>query len=251
MLLCKIFFTFVEVNQGDIMKKTIGIIGGMTPKSTVLMYNHIINMYQNKFDDYAFPEILIYSVSFQNYVNWMQNNNWDTITDELIKTVLSLAKTGADFCVISTNTMHKVFDQIEKESPIPLLNIIDEVAEEITSQGLKKVTLLGTRYTMSDSFYKQRLKKHGIETVVPDKQDIEIINKIIFNELGKEIITSDSQKKVIEIIKNLKLQGSQGVILGCTELPLIINEKNSPTKIFDSVEILSCKALNYSLHADS
>ncbi len=229
------------------MKKTIGILGGMTPKSTALIYNDIIDSYQKQFNDYSFPELLIYSVSFQNYVDWMQDGNWDAIADGLIKAVHSLDKAGADFCIISTNTMHKVYDRIEKESPVPMLNIIDAVADEITRCGLKKVTLLGTRYTMSDTFYTEGLKKHGIETVVPEKNDIDVIHDIIFEELGKEIINDDSRKKIITIIENLHSQGSEGVILGCTELPLIINEENSPTKIFDSVKILSSKALNYSL----
>ncbi|MFO7889471.1 MAG: amino acid racemase [bacterium] len=229
------------------MKKTIGIIGGMTPKSTALIYNNIIDSYQKKYNDYGFPEILIYSVSFQNYISWMQNGNWDAIADALIKVVHSLHNAGADFCIISTNTMHKIYDRIEKKSPIPMLNIIDAVADEITSFGIKKVTLLGTRYTMSDTFYKEGLKKYGIDTIVPDKQDIDVINNIIFEELGKEIINNDSKKKIINIIKYLNLKGSEGVILGCTELPLIINEENSPTKIFDSVKILSSKALMYSL----
>jgi len=229
------------------MKKTIGILGGMTPKSTALIYNDIIDSYQQKFNDYAFPEILIYSVSFQNYIDWMQDGNWDAIADGLIKIVHSLDKAGADFCIISTNTMHKVYDRIEKKSPVPMLNIIDAVADEINNCGIKKVTLLGTRYTMSDTFYTEGLKKHGIETIVPDKHDIDVINNIIFEELGKKIITENSRKKIIAIIEDLLSKGSEGVILGCTELPLIINEENSPIKIFDSVKILSSKALMYSL----
>ncbi len=230
------------------MKKTIGIIGGMTPKSTILLYNNIIDLYQKKFNDYAFPEILIYSVSFQDYLNWMESDNWNAITEELIKILHSLNKAGADFCIIAANTIHKVFEKIENKSPIPILNIIDAVAEKITSYGIKEVTLLGTRYTMMEKFYKSRLLKFGIKSIVPDKQNIDLIDNIILKELGKEIINDDSRKKIINIIESLKSKGSQGVILGCTELPLLIHKKNTPTKIFDSVEILSYKALTYSLN---
>ncbi len=220
------------------MKKTIGIIGGMTPKSTALIYNNIIDIYQKKFNDYAFPKIIIYSVSFQNYIDGMKKDNWDSIAEELLKITHSLNKAGADFCIIAANTMHKVFDKIENRSPLPILNIIDAVAEKITDAKIKNVTLLGTRYTMIDSFYRDRLRKFGIKTLVPDKNYIDIIHDIILNELGKEIINNESRKIIINIIEGLNAKGSQGLILGCTELPLII----------DTVKILSSQALAYSLN---
>ena len=137
------------------MKKIIGIIGGMTPESTTLYYEHIIHTYEKRYGDYAFPEVLIYSVSFQDYVDWMNQEKWESIAGGLTQAVLMLENAGADFIVIATNTMHLLFDKLQSRIQMPLISIIDAVAESIKAAGFKKVGLLGTEFTMNHPFYKQ------------------------------------------------------------------------------------------------
>ena len=229
------------------MSKTIGIVGGMTPESTTTYYEHITRTFQKRFGDYGFPEIIIFSVSFQKYIDWMYSGRWDVIAESLTNAVIALKNSGADFAVIATNTMHKVFSQIVKESPIPIISIIDTTAEAIRKKGIKTAGLLGTRFTMEDPFYKNGLTRHGIKTLVPQKQDQEIVNDVIFNELGKGDIKHDSKLKYIEIVKRLQKMGADGVILGCTEIPLLICEKECGIPLFDTALLHAEKALNFAL----
>jgi len=229
------------------MAKTIGIVGGMTPESTTIYYEYITRTYQKRVGDYSFPEILIYSVSFQQYENWMTNGNWDLIANGLIRAVHSLIKAGAEFGVIATNTMHKVFDIIQEKSSIPLISIIDATAEAILKKEMETVGLLGTIFTMREAFYKNGLKKYGIKTIVPNDQEQKIVYEIIFKELGKGEIKKDSRQKVIDIVHRLHVQGAEGVILGCTEIPLLITEKDCEVPLFDTARIHAEKALQYSL----
>lgn len=229
------------------MAKTIGIVGGMTPESTTSYYEYITRTYQKRFGDYSFPEIVIYSVSFQQYEDWMNDGHWDLIAGGLIRAVRSLAKAGADFAVIATNTMHKVFDKIQEKSSVPLISIIDATAEDILKRGMETVGLLGTIFTMREAFYKNGLKKYGIRTLVPDDHEQKIVNEIIFRELGKGEIKKGSKQKYIDIVHRLHAQGAEGVILGCTEIPLLISEKDCGVPLFDTALIHAEKALQYSL----
>ena len=229
------------------MAKTIGIVGGMTPESTTTYYEHITRTYHERFGNYAFPEIVIFSVSFQKYVDWMQVGQWDTITQGLVKAVRSVKNAGADFAVIATNTMHKVFDQVQARVPLPLLSIIQATAEAIQEENLKTVGLLGTRFTMSKSFYKEGLARAGIQTLVPDIEEQKLVNKVIFEELGIGKINSESKEKFIQIVRRLHNSGAQGVILGCTEIPLLINEKDCGVRLFDTAVLHADQALAFSL----
>ena len=229
------------------MSKTIGIVGGMTPESTVYYYKHIIETYYKEFQDYAFPEIIIYSVSFQQYVDWMNIGNWSAITEGLVKVVVSLKNGGADFAVIATNTMHKVFHEIEQKSPIPLLSIIDTTAKTIKKKNIRNVGLLGTIFTMREKFYKEGLAKFGIKTLVPDEHDQQVVNRIIFDELGKGEIKKASKKIYMQIINRLERMGAEGVVLGCTEIPLLVDEKDSKLPLFNTSAIHAEEALKFSL----
>jgi len=229
------------------MSKTIGIVGGMSPESTTMYYEVITRTYQDRFGDYGFPEIIIFSVSFQKYVNWMHRNAWDKIANGLIEAIVRLKNGGAHFAIIATNTMHKVFDQIQKESPLPLLSIIDATAEAIQSKKMKTIGLLGTRFTMAESFYKERLGEWGIKTLVPDDQGQKIVNQIVFDELGKGKIRKESKQKCLTIVQRLHQRGVQGVILGCTELPLLIQEKDCGIPLFNTAVLHAEKVLQYSL----
>ena len=229
------------------MSKTIGILGGMTPESTVSYYQHITRSYIERFGDFGFPETIIYSVSFQEYEDWMISGNWDSIAEGLSRGIASLKRGGADFAVIATNTMHKVFPQLKENSPIPLISIIDATAEAIRERNMKTVGLLGTSFTMSEPFYLEGLAAYGITAIVPDKEGQKTINDIIFYELGKGILTDESRQKYVNIVYKLHEEGAEGVILGCTEIPLLIKEEDCGVPLFDTAVIHAEKALKYAL----
>lgn len=227
--------------------KTIGILGGMTPDSTALYYEHIIRTYQSRFDDYAFPPIVIYSVSFQDYVDWMFAGKWDKIAVGLSEGMQNLEKAGAGVGVIATNTMHKVFDRVASSVSIPLISIIDATAENILEKKIKTVGLLGTIFTMEQDFYKEGLQKFGIEVVVPSGADQQTVNRIILDELGKGVIREESRKRYLDIIRGMQADGAEGIVLGCTEIPLLIQQEHCDIPVFDTTVIHAEKVLNYSL----
>lgn len=229
------------------MAKKIGILGGMTPESTTSYYERIVHSYMKRFRDYSFPEIIIYSVSFQQYVDWMNSGNWREITAGLLDGLSSLAQAGAEFAVIATNTMHKVFPALSEESGIPLLSIVDATAEAVMAEKLQTVALLGTRFTMADTFYQDGLQRYGITTLVPEQDDQLLINDIIFSELGKGIITQTSRDRYLTIIEKLVSEGAEGVILGCTEIPLLIRPEDAALPLFDTAVIHAEAALTRSL----
>ncbi len=230
------------------MAKTIGILGGMTPESTTVYYEHITRTYQKRHGDYGFPEIIIYSVSFQRYENWMISGQWDNIAEGLTQAVLSLSKAGADFCVIATNTMHKVFGHIQSHSPIPLLSIIETTAEAIQNRKMNTVGLLGTRFTMREAFYRDGLAEFGIQTIIPNDEDLKTVDDIIFHELGKGVIRQESREKYVDIVRRLHSQGAEGVVLGCTEIPLLISEADCDVPLFNTTILHAEKALEYALN---
>lgn len=230
------------------MAKTIGILGGMTPESTTVYYEHITRTYQKRHGDYGFPEIIIYSVSFQRYENWMISGQWDNIAEGLTQAVLSLSKAGADFCVIATNTMHKVFGHIQSHSPIPLLSIIEATAGAILDRKMDTVGLLGTRFTMREAFYRDGLAEFGIQTIIPNDEGLKIVDDIIFHELGKGVIRQESREKYVDIVRRLHSQGAEGVILGCTEIPLLISEADCDVPLFNTTILHAEKALEYALN---
>ena len=229
------------------MSKTIGILGGMTPESTVTYYQHITRTYIERYGNYGFPPIIVHSVSFQQYEDWMLAGEWNAIAEGLTKAVISLKNGGADFIVIATNTMHKVFHLIQKKSPLPLISIIDATAEEIQKRKMETVGLLGTIFTMKESFYKDGLKNHGIRTLVPEALDQDIVNQIIFDELGRGILKQESREQYIEIVHRLHEKGAEGVILGCTEIPLLIKEEDCGIPLYDTAVIHAEKALEVAL----
>ena len=229
------------------MHKKIGILGGLSPESTVIYYLRIVRRYQELFGDHSYPEIIIYSVSFQKFVDWMAKDRWNEITEELIRDIRNLAAAGADFALIATNTMHLVFDKVEEASPIPLINIVDATAESIRKEKINAVGLLGTVFTMERDFYREGLAKYGIETLVPKKEDRDYIDKVIFGELCKGLIREESRNSFKRIIEELTGRGAEGIVLGCTEIPLLIGEKDVSTRIFDTATIHADKALDLAI----
>lgn len=219
------------------MKKslTIGIVGGMSSESTVTYYQHIIRRHQAEFGNHGYPRIVIASVSFQQYIDWQHQGDWNRIADELAKEFRALAAAGADFAILATNTMHKVLPQID--SPLPVLNVLDAVADKSKATGVKKLGLTGTRFTMSDGFYADGLKERGLSVVLPEADEQEIIHNIIYEELISGIVSPSSQEKFIEITKNLSRRGAEAVLLGCTELELLVRDFSSQSNFIDSTKV--------------
>lgn len=227
--------------------KTIGILGGVSPESTITYYEHIVRTYCKRFGDHSYPEILIYSVSFQTIMDWQREKMWDKIEKLLINCIIRLNKGGADFGLIASNTMHFVFEKVQKRSPIPLISIIDATAEEIKKEGIDTVGLLGTAFTMSQGFYREKLLHSGINVLVPREKEQKYINRVIHKELINGKVIPRSREGFLKIIKSLVDRRAQGVILGCTEIPLLVRDEDSPVKLFDTTKIHADKALSYAI----
>ncbi len=222
--------------------KTVGLIGGMSWESTVTYYKLLNETIKNELGGYHSAKILLYSVDFAPIVQHQANGEWDKSAKVLGEVALKLQNAGADFIVICTNTMHKVAPEIQQQISIPIIHIADATADELLENNINKVALLGTKYTMTQDFYKSRLIAKGIEVVIPDEQGIETVNNVIYNELCMGIISDSSRKEYQKVIDKLKDQGAKGVILGCTEIGLLINSDQSSLPVFDTTKIHAKKA---------
>ena len=229
------------------MHKRIGILGGMSPESTVAYYEYITRTYTERFGDYGYPEVLIYSVSFQPYVDWPNQDRWDLVADGLSQAAQKLVAAGAEVILIATNTMHLVFDEVQSRVEVPMLSLLDATAEAIQGRGLSTVGLLGTRFTMEKSFYQDALARHGISTLVPDAGDRAYVNRVIYDELVAGQIRDESRAGYLAIIRKLAEQGAQGIVLGCTEIPLLVDEASAGIPLFDTTQIHAEAALNYAI----
>ena len=229
------------------MHKRIGILGGMSPESTVAYYEYLTRTYTERYGDYGYPEILIYSVSFQPYVDWPNQDRWDLVAQGLSEAAQKLEAAGADFIVIATNTMHLVFDQVQANVTVPMLSLLDVVGDAILTRGIETVGLLGTRFTMEKSFYQEALARQGITVLVPGAQDRAYVNGVIYDELVAGQIRDESRAGYVAIIHKLAEQGAEGIILGCTEIPLLVSEDDAGMPLFDTTLIHAEAALNYAL----
>ena len=225
--------------------KTIGLIGGMSWESTVTYYKIINETVKEKLGGLHSAKCILYSVDFQEIEECQANGNWEKSGEILGEAANNLEKAGVDFIVICTNTMHKVVNQIKEKISIPILHIAEMTAEKILEKGLKNIALLGTKYTMEQDFYKSKLIEKGINVIIPDKNDIEIINEVIYDELCLGIINSNSKKKFLEIVDKLRNKGSEGIILGCTEIGLLIKNEDTDVPLFDTAIIHAEQAAIY------
>jgi len=224
--------------------KRIGILGGTSPESTVTYYRRITREYTRRFGDHGYPEILIYSVSFQRYVDWMLSEDWGALADATAQGLSALCDAGAEIGLMATNTSHRVFDEVAAAVPIPLLSILDVVAGRLVELGCRRAALLGTRFTMEGSFYPDHLSDRGIETVVPSVAEQGEVNRIIFEELSRGTILSESKAAVLGIARCLVEAGADAVILGCTELPLLIEPEDLPVPVLDTTILHADAALD-------
>jgi len=227
--------------------KTIGLIGGMSWESTVTYYKIINETVKEKLGGLHSAKCILYSVDFQEIEECQANGNWEKSGEILGEAAYNLEKAGADFIVICTNTMHKVVNQIKEKISIPILHIAEMTAEKILEKGLKNIALLGTKYTMEQDFYKSKLIEKGINVIIPDKNDIETINEVIYDELCLGSINFNSKKKFLEIVDKLRSKGAEGIILGCTEIGLLIKNEDTDVPLFDTAIIHAEQAAMYSI----
>lgn len=228
--------------------KKIGLIGGMSWESSLEYYRIINETIKQKLGGLHSAKCILYSVDFAETNTLQHEGKWKDLTELMIEAAQKLEKAGAEFIVICTNTMHKTAGDIQNNVNIPILHIADATAEKILSKGLRKVGLLGTKFTMEEDFYKRRLKERfDIEVIIPDSNEREIIHNIIYNELCLGILKHSSKERFQKVIKNLAANGAEGVILGCTEIPLLIKEEDVDIPLFDTTNIHAKSAVEFAL----
>ncbi len=225
------------------MPKHIGIVA-CSAEGASLCYRTICIEGENYLGKrYAHPEVTMHGFSFEEYMHYIENDDWEKVADMMIKSAEKVAKTGAEFAICPDNTIHRAFKMVVEKSPIPWLHIADEVAKVARERGFKCVGILGTKYLMESEVYPEYFKKYGISYKIPDKEDRILINSIIFDELVYGVFKDESRKKFYEIIQKLKDSGCDAVVLGCTEIPLLVREEESPLPTLDSTRILARAAL--------
>lgn len=222
--------------------KVIGLIGGMSWESTVTYYQVINETVKQQLGGLHSAKCLLYSVDFAEIEKCQANGDWEKSADILSEAAISLEKAGADFIIICTNTMHKVVPMIQSRLAIPIIHIAEATADELEKQNIVKAALLGTKYTMTQDFYKKKLIDRGIEVIIPAEQDIEIVNSVIYDELCLGVISPESKAEYIRIINELTERGAQAVILGCTEIGLLIKQADVEIPLLDTTVIHATKA---------
>lgn len=222
--------------------KTIGLLGGMSWESTTDYYRLINETVKKKLGGLHSAKCILYSVDFEEIERYQFSNQWGECAHILGRACLSLEQAGADFIVICTNTMHKIVDQIQLQIKIPILHIADVTAQELKNHKINQVGLLGTKFTMKEDFYKNRLIEKGIEILIPDQDKCEKISTIIYNELCLGQINDDSKQFYLKVINELHQKGAQGIILGCTEIGELIQQKDTSVPLFDTTFIHAVKA---------
>ena len=228
--------------------KTIGLLGGMSWESTLKYYRAINTGVQKALGGFHSAKIILYSFDFEPIEQLQAKGDWPGMARELSDAAQRVQAAGADFLLICTNTMHKVAPEIEAAIQIPIIHIADATAEVLVHEGIKTVGLLGTAFTMEQAFYKDRLANNfGLKVLVPDEDDREIIHKIIFQELVMGKIEADSKAEYLRIIDSLAGQGAEGVILGCTEIGMLINQSDTSVRLFDTTYIHAEKAVEYAI----
>lgn len=228
--------------------KTLGLIGGMSWESTIPYYSTINEYVKNQLGGLHSAKIILHSVDFHDIEQLQSQGDWQQAARVLSDIAMGLEKAGAEAIVICTNTMHKVADAVENASQLPLLHIADATGESIAKQGMKKVGLLGTRYTMEQDFYRQRIRdRYGIDVIIPDSAGRETVNRVIYEELCQGKIDAGSRQAYREIITQLERQGAEGIILGCTEIPLLLSANDANVPLFDTTTLHAIAAAKYAL----
>lgn len=227
--------------------KTLGLIGGLSYVSTLTYYKTINELTYEKLGGENSARLLLYSLNFQDYRTFADSGNWQGMEDSLTEISDLLENAGAQCIVICSNTPHLLADKVRKRINLPLIHIAEETGKEIKKSGIKKIGLLGTKFTMDSKFYNEKLAELGIETVIPDEKDRAYIHHMIINEFCKDIFKPETKQGYLNIIEKLKQQGIEGVILGCTEINLLLNQNDLDIKVFDTIQIHCKAAVDFSL----
>jgi aspartate racemase len=233
---------------GWIDMKTIGLLGGMTWHSTVEYYRLINRGVQERLGGNSSARCILYSVEFGEVESLQETGGWEALNGFMAEAARRIEQAGADFLLICANTMHRTAPAVEAAISIPLLHIGDAAAAAVCEQGLHAVGLLGTRFTMEQDFYRDRLEqRYGLRVLVPEEEERTVINEIIYRELGRGIILDASRSAYLSVIRNLQLRGAEGVILGCTEIPLLVRSGDYPLPLFDTTALHAAAAVEWAL----
>jgi aspartate racemase len=228
--------------------KTIGMIGGMSWESSLEYYRIMNQAVKEKLGGFHSAPCILYSVDFDDVEKLQHQGDWASLNRLMIEAAQRVKKAGADFLIICTNTMHKMADEVQKAIQIPLLHIVDVTAKAVRANGQSRVGLLGTKFTMEQDFYKGRLHEmHGIDVLIPEDKERQVIHDILYNELCLGEIKELSKGKFQSIIQNLVKRGAQGVILGCTEIPLILSQEDAEIPLYDTTALHARAAVDFAL----
>lgn len=235
-----------------ISMKTIGVLGGMSSQATGEYYRLLNTGISSNRGGWNTAELLLYSVNFANIEAFVRREQWDDAADYLVAKAIQLEQGGADFIVMVSNTMHRVAPLIEAAIQIPLIHIVDVAAEEIKKHGVSKVGVLGTKPVMEADFYRDRFRQHGIEAIAPSNEQCQIIDTIIFDELVFGMLKDESRNVYLDIMRDLAEQEAQGIVLGCTEIEMLVKPKDIPElPLFDTTALHCQKAVNLALGVES
>ena len=227
--------------------KTVGLIGGMSWESTITYYQLLNEGVKDALGGLHSAKILLYSVDFFEIEALMSRGEWEKAADLLGGVAQRLEMAGADMILICTNTLHKVAPQVQSRIHVPLVHIAEAAADELRENGITRVGLLGTKYTMTQEFYRDKLTARGIDVLIPEGEDIDLVNRVIFDELCLGVVKPDSKAEYLRVIAELSARGAQGILLGCTELGLIVSPADVSLPLFDTTVIHAKKALELSL----
>ncbi|MFO7622765.1 MAG: aspartate/glutamate racemase family protein [Anaerolineales bacterium] len=228
--------------------KTIGMIGGMSWESSIEYYRLTNQAVRQRLGGVHSAKSVMVSVDFGEIEALQQSGRWDEATNMMVQAARQVEHGGADFLIICTNTMHRTADEVSQSISIPLLHIADATAEQVLARGFKQIGLLGTRFTMEEDFYRGRLEnKFGLEVLIPDQAGRDLVHRVIYEELVIGVIDPESKKAYQQVIQQLAERGAQGVILGCTEIGLLVEQAGSPLPLFDTTAIHAQAAVDYAL----
>ncbi|MDB9823021.1 amino acid racemase [Deltaproteobacteria bacterium] len=226
--------------------KPIGIIGGIGPESTVDYYKEIIAAFNTKHPDLAYPEIIVYSANLNELMRFVETRDWTKLSEWLLEKISSVHSAGAEFAAIASNTPHIVFDEVKSKSPIPLLSIVEETLNKAREMGLKKIGLMGTKLTMGEEFYKKPFISKGISIVVPSESEQELIQHKLFSEIELGIFKDSTREELLAVTKRMVDEEKiDSLILGCTELPLILTESKYDIPFLNTTAIHCDSIVSY------
>jgi aspartate racemase len=228
--------------------KTIGLIGGMSWESTQTYYRLINQKVREQLGGLHSAKLVLYSVDFSEIEALQHQGDWEGAARILVAAAQSVQSAGADFLVICTNTMHKVAPQIEQATAIPLLHIADATAGALLNDGVTSVGLLGTQFTMEQGFYRERLEQKGITVIIPDDSERAVVHRIIYDELCQGVVNPESKAAYLDVVASLAARGAQAVILGCTEIGLLIQSCDTPVALYDTTDIHANQAVALALN---